>query len=130
MRIKYITTDLNLESKEDLSQLATNLCHDESPHLNEWVNNTYKLRLGGIGIQNSPVNDIEIFCERIESLSVENEELWNNCESRILDIAFEGGDEPNNLTSLLDEGLLLRISKLKLGIEITIYSTGLYSHLE
>jgi hypothetical protein len=86
--------------------------------------------LGGIGIQNSPVNDIEIFCERIESLSVENEERWNNCESRILDIAFEGGDKPNNLTSLLDEGLLLRISKLKLGIEITIYSTGLYSHLE
>jgi hypothetical protein len=130
MRIKYITTDLNLESEEDLSHLATNLCHDESPHLNELVNNTYKLRLGGIGIQNSPVNDIEIFCERRESLSVENEELWNNCESRILDIAFEGGDEPNNLTSLLDEGLLLRISKLKLGIEITIYSTGLYSHLE
>lgn len=130
MRIKYITTDLNLKSKEDLSQLAANLCHDESPHLNEWVNNTYELRLGGIGIENSPANDIELFCKRIESLTVETKKLWNNCESRILDIAFEGGDNPNNLTSLLPEELILRLGKLKLGIEITIYHTGLYPHLE
>lgn len=130
MRIKYITTDLNLKSKEDLSQLALNLCRDESPHLNEWVNNTFELRLGGIGIDNLPAKDIELFCVRIESLTLENKKVWNNCESRILDIAFEGGDTPNNLTSLLDEQLLLRISKLKLGIEITIYHTGLYAHLE
>jgi hypothetical protein len=130
MRIKYITTDLNLKSKEDLSQLSTNLCHDESPHLNEWVNKTYELRLGGIGIEKSPANDIELFCNRVEALSIENQKLWENCESRILDIAFEGGDTPNNLTSLLDEHLIYRIGKLKLGIEITIYHNGLYKHLE
>ncbi len=130
MRIKYITTDLNLESKEDLSQLAISLCRDESPHLNEWVNTTYNLRLGGIGHKNSTVNDIEIFCDRIESLSEDAKELWNNCESRILDIGFGSGMEPNNLTTLLPEELIRRISKLKLSIEITIYNAGLYSHLD
>ncbi len=130
MPIQYITTDLNIESKEDLSKLAIDLCNGESPHLNEWVDTTYNLRLGGSGFDNSPVNDIEIFCKKIESLSADNKILWNNSLSRILDIAFESGDEPNNLTSLLPEALITRISKLKLSIEITIYRTGLYSHIE
>jgi hypothetical protein len=130
MSIKYITTDLNLKSKEDLSELAKNLCIDENPHLNEWVNDLYELRIGGTGIDNIPSNDIELFCKKIESLTAKNIVIWNNCESRILDIAFEGGDTPNNLTSLLSEQLILRLSKLKLGIEITIYHTGLYAHLD
>lgn len=130
MAIKYITTDLNLKSNEDLSDLAINLCEDESPHLNEWVKNSYELRVGGIGIENTPTDDIELFCVKIEALTTKSKELWYNCESRILDLAFEGGDTPNNLTSLLDEKIISRISKLKLGIEITIYHTGLYSHLD
>lgn len=130
MSIKYITTDLNLKSKEDLSELAKNLCKDENPHLNEWVNDFYELRLGGTGIENLPSNDIELFCTRIEALTEKNIEIWKKCESRILDIAFEGGDTPNNLTSPLDEQLIFRLSKLKLGIEITIYHTGLYAHLD
>ena len=121
---------MNLKSKEDLSELAKNLCVDENPHLNEWVNDLYELRLGGIGIGNLPSNDIELFCTRIEALTAKSIAIWKNCESRILDIAFKGGDTPNNLTSLLDEQLILRLSKLKLGIEITIYHTGLYSHLD
>jgi hypothetical protein len=130
MQIKYITTDLNLISKEDLSELAKNLCKDDDPHLNEWVNDTYELRLGGTGVKNTPSKDIELFCSKIEELNSECSEFWKNCESRIFDIAFEGGDTPNNLTSLLNEQLILRLSKLKLGIEITIYHTGLYAHLD
>ena len=130
MPIKYITTDLNLKSKEDLSVLAKGLCKDDAPNLNEWVNGTYELRLGSTGIDKKPSQDIELFCNRVEALPKRAKEVWANCESRILDIAFEGGDTPNNLTSLIDEKQILRLSKLKLGIEITIYHTGLYSHLD
>jgi len=131
MAIKYIATDLNLKSKFDLSELAKHLlCKDVSPHLNEWVNNKYELRLGGNAFNNSPSDDIELYCHKIETLNGTNKERWENCESRVLDIAFEGGETPNNLTSLLDEKLILRLSKLKLGLEITIYQTGLYAHLD
>ncbi len=130
MSIKYITTDLNLKSKEDLSELANDLCANNSPNLNEWVNGIYELRLGSTEIDKQPFKDIEFFCRGIEALPKRVQEAWANCDSRILDIAFEGGDTPNNLTSLIDENVILRLSKLKLGIEITIYHTGLYSHLD
>ncbi len=127
MPIQYITTDLELKSNENLNQMVQELCAEDSPYLNQWVEDSYCVVVGGTGIEKAPEDDIEKFCERIEALSFASKRLWASCTIRILDIAFESGDEPKRLTYQLPAKLINRINNLKMGIAITIYPVGAYS---
>lgn len=127
MQIKYITTDLELKSNENLNKLALELCAGDVPHLNQWVDDVYRVVIGGTGIAKTPEDDVIDFCKKIDALSIESKKLWDTCTSRVLDMAFESGKEPTSITYLLPADLIQCMNQLKLGVAITIYPVGAYS---
>ena len=130
MEIKYITTDFDIESNENLTQLVQELEKYMVPQLNKWVGKIYKASFHGPGIHSAPRETIEEFCDHIENLSEASRYLFNSSKKRIADIAFESGEEPNHITHDLPAPLICRLNALKIGIAITIYPINSYPHLE
>ena len=126
MEAKYITTDFEFESSENLSNLVLELEESLVPQLNQFVGEKYCVSLSGTGseIYNQPEQTIIEFCGLIENISEPSQELWRSCSKRLAYIAFESGSE--NVTYTLSESLISRLEKLKIGIEITIYPLGKY----
>ncbi|MBT8365048.1 MAG: hypothetical protein KJP23_10100, partial [Deltaproteobacteria bacterium] len=94
MKIQYITTDLEFESKEDLDLIVKEFGDEVCPHLNERIEDVYRVALGGAFSYNCPEQTVERFCKLIDGLSDQSKNLWKTCNRRVLDIAFESGTEP------------------------------------
>ena len=127
MKIQYITTDLEFESSEDLDLIVKELGDEVCPHLNERIEDIYRVALGGAFSYNYPEQTIRRFCGLIDGLSNQSKKLWKACNRRVLDIAFESGTEPKSITYQLPVELVERLSKLGVGIAVTIYPVGSYS---
>ena len=130
MKIKYITTDLEFESKEDLDLIVKEFGDEVCPHLNERIEGVYRVALGGAFSYNYPEKTVERFCELIDGLSDQSKSLWKTCCQRVLDIAFESGTKPKSVTYQLPAELVRRVSKLGISIAVTIYPVGSYSVAE
>jgi len=127
MKIQYITTDLEFESKEDLDIIVKEFGDEVCPHLNERIGDIYHVALGGAFSYNYPEQAIGKFCELIDGLSDQSKGLWKRCNRRVFDIAFESGTEPKSISYQLPVELVNRLSKLGIGIAVTIYRIGSYS---
>jgi hypothetical protein len=130
MKIQYITTDLEFESKEDLDLIVKEFGDEVCPHLNERIGDVYRVALGGAFSYNHPEQTVERFCKLIDGLSDQSKILWKTCNRRVLDIAFESGTEPKSVTYQLPAELVRRVSKLGISIAVTIYPVGSYSFAE
>jgi hypothetical protein len=130
MKIQYITADLEFESKKDLDPIVKEFGDEVSPHLNERIGDVYRVALGGAFSYSFPEQTVERFCELIDGLSEQSKKLWETCDKRVLDIAFESGTEPKSITYQLPADLVRRVSKLGLGIAVTIYPVCSYSFAE
>lgn len=109
MKISYVTTDLEFDSGSNLAPIVEELGENVIVHLNEWVDNVYRVALG-IGISDSsPVEAVAFYCSLLEKLSDPSKALWNRCTRRVLDIAFESGAEPECVTYQLSEALVRRV---------------------
>ncbi len=130
MDIKYITTDLEIESSEDLIGIVQELGDSMVIQLNQWVDGTYRVSVSGTGseLNFTPEQTINEFCDAIDKLSENSQALWHRCIARVADIAFESGNEPNHLTYHLPASLINRLSGLRVSIAITIYPIGTYSY--
>ncbi len=128
MEIRYITTDLDFESKKDLSPIVRELGDQALPNHNDWINGKYFVVLASPAEHGEPEKTIAEFCDSIEGLSEKSQKLWQGCNKRVADIAFESGEFPNNLSCQLSESLIARLNTLKISIVITIYPVGHYSH--
>ncbi len=128
MKIRYITTDLDFESRNDLSSIIQELGEQALPNHNDWVGKKYFVSLASPSDYNEPEDSISEFCDLIEGLSDNSKKLWQGCTKRVVDVAFESGKIPNNLTCHLSEKLINRLSSLKLSVAITIYPVGHYAH--
>ncbi len=131
MKINYVTTDIEFDSNEDLSPIVNEFGDRVSVHLNQWVDDLYRVALGltckESGCNINPFADVEDYCKLLESLSAEAISLWKNCSRRVVDIAFESGTEPNSKTYELPEDLVRQMANLGLSVAITVYRTGAYS---
>jgi hypothetical protein len=127
MKIQYITTDLEFQSKEDLSLIVKEFGDEVCPHLNERIDGIYRVALGGAFSYSYPEQTVERFCKLIDSFSDQSKNLWKTCNRRVLDIAFESGTEPKGITYQLPAALVRWVSKLGIGIAVTIYPVGSYS---
>ena len=130
MKLQYITTDLEFESKEDLDIIVKDFGEEVCPHLNKRIGDIYHVALGGAFSYDYPEQTIMRFCDLIDGLSGRSMNLWKSCHRRILDIAFESGTEPKSVTYELPVELIDRVSKLGIGIAVTIYRVGSYSVAE
>ena len=127
MTISYITTDLEFDSETNLSPIVDELGTDVIVHLNDWVDNRYRVALGLFHTDTTMDEAVCFYCSLVEKLSVASMSLWSGCTRRVLDIAFESGAEPESATYQLPASLVRRLSALGIGIAITIYRVGAYS---
>jgi hypothetical protein len=127
MAISYVTTDLEFDSGSDLSPLVEELGQDVIVHLNDWVDQVYRVALGIADTDTSADDAVSFYCCLVEKLSDASKSLWNGCTRRVLDIAFESGTEPECQTYELPETLLRRVAALGMSIAVTIYRVGAYS---
>ena len=123
MRIKYLNTDLDLRSKEDLRPLARAFqrqglytLHVDRASNRDWYA-TFELDTVGRR-PNVHVNGI---LNAVEALEGKACALWNNCTVRELNLGYDSGVKPWHVTHGLSARLLARMSKVGLSLRITIY---------
>lgn len=122
METKYLNTDLDLKSNENLQALVDDL-----------GNKTFVLHHGIIYDSNhaafelsrdiglTPEEAVNGFCELIENLSPQAKKIWDGCFKRILDVGIEAGDMPRPFMLEISSPTLNRISALGISLMVSVY---------
>ena len=121
MEIQYLNTDLEIESKGDLSKIVEEFGEDVLVHHHGEISG-YQLAsfsiAGGSTDANATINS---FCDLIESLPNEAREIWDQCCSRVFDVGYECGTSPRNFRSEIRASTIARVGKVGASVAITIY---------
>jgi hypothetical protein len=128
MEIRYITTDLDFESIEDLSPIVEEFGERLLPSHNQWVDDKYLVVMAYPADYDTPEETVASYCGILEGLSESSKALWRGCHYRVLDIAFESGETPSRFYSQLPDSLISRLGALSISIAISIYPVGHYSY--
>ena len=122
MHVKYLNTDLEIESKEDLSRIVQEFGEDVSVlycgEIRGYQHASFEIPANTAGADET----INQFCELVEQLPKEAREIWEGCCSRIIDIGYESGTSPRNFRSEIRASTIQRVAAIGASIVITIYS--------
>lgn len=69
----------------------------------------------------SPEAVISEFCTLIENLPSSARKIWDACVSKTFDIGYSSGDQSSSFQSFIHSNTLIRMSKLNISLNITIY---------
>ena len=122
MQVRYLNTDLVIESKNDLSLIVQEFGEDVIVlHCGEARG--YQLASFEISIDIAGVDEtINQFCALVEALTQEAREVWDGCCTRVMDVGYESGTSPHNLRSEIRASTIQRVAAIGASIVITIYS--------
>lgn len=119
--IQFLNVDLEIESKQDIAQLVSDL-GKSAMVLHYDKDETRQLARIEANIDvTSPDSAINHLCELVESCSRNALKQWLSCTRRTFDIGFQSGKNPKCFNQALHADTLLRISAIGAGIEITLY---------
>lgn len=121
MEIQYLNTDLDIESKSDLSKIVEEFGEDVLVlHHGErrgYQHASFEIAGGGTDADAT----INSFCVLIESLPSEVREIWDACCSRVFDVGYESGGSPQNFRSEIRASTIQRVANIGAGVAITVY---------
>lgn len=122
MEVRYLNTDLEIESKDDISRIVEEFGEDV-PVLHHGEIRGYQHASFEIAGGLSMVADeaIDSFCLLVENLPKEVREIWDGCCSRILDIGYQSGATSPNYRSEIRASIIQRVADIGASIVITIY---------
>ena len=122
MDIRYLNTDLEIESKHDLSKIVAEFGEDVSV-LHHGKIRGYQHASFEIARSHSAGADevINNFCDLVKYLPKEARAIWDGCCSRILDVGYESGTRPPNFRSEIRAATIQRVAEIGASIVITIY---------
>ena len=126
---RYLNTDLLIKSEEDLTPLINDLGEEVFVLHNEKIEDHFYAYLEISDNNSEPNEDIEKFCDLIESLKQKHREIWNNAIYRIFDIGYESGDSSENYSTDLRSETVSRIGNCEASIRVTIYPVPPEMHL-
>ena len=121
MEIRYLNTDLEIESKSDLSKVVADFGEDVSV-LHHGEMRGYQLacfEIPGTSMDADAV--INSFCTLVEEFPKEVREIWDGCCSRVFDVGYECGASPQNFRSEIRASTIQRVADIGGSIAITIY---------
>jgi len=121
MEIRYLNTDLDIESKSDLTRIVEDFAEDvivlHHEEMRGYQHASFEISAGSSdadGVINS-------FCLLVEELPKEVREIWNGCVSRVFDIGYESGSSPQNFRSEIRASTIQRVAEIGASVVITIY---------
>jgi hypothetical protein len=121
MEVQYLNTDLEIESKSDLSKIVEEFGEDvlvlHHGEIRGYQHASFEIP-GGSTDADATIN---CFCSLVEGLPGEVRETWDGCCSRVFDIGYESGTSPQNFRSEIRASTIQRIAKIGASLVITIY---------
>jgi|SRR5215813_5728513 len=126
MEIRYLNTDLELESKSDLAQIVGEFGEDVIVLHHGEVRGYQHASFEMAGSSSSGGADevINLFCGLVEALPEDVREIWDGCCSRVLDVGYESGAAPQNFRSEIRASTIRRVAQIGANIVITIYPSS------
>lgn len=121
MGVKYLNTDLEIESKSDLSKIVEEFGEDVSVLYHGEMKGYQHACFEIAGTSAGADEVINSFCSLVEQLPKEVREIWDGCCSRVLDVGYESGTAPPNFRSEIRASTIQRVAEIGAGIMITIY---------
>jgi len=121
MDIRYLNTDLEIETKSDLSKIVDEFGDDVSVLYHGEVRGYQHASFEIPGNTAGADETINSFCSLIENLPEEVREIWDGCCSRIIDVGYESGTSPQNFRSEIRAHTIQRVAAVGASIVITIY---------
>ena len=121
MEIQYLNTDLDIESKSDLSKVVEEFGEDVIV-LHHGERRGYQHASFEISVDNTDADSvINSFCRFVEQMPKEVREIWDGCVSRVFDIGYESGSSPQNFRSEIRASTIQRVAEIGASVVITIY---------
>jgi hypothetical protein len=122
MEVRYLNTDLEIESKNDLSRIVEEFGEDVSVlhhgEIRGYQHASFEIT-GGLSMGADEA--INGFCLLVENLPKEVREIWDGCCSRILDVGYQSGATSPNYRSEIRASTIQRVAGIGASIVITIY---------
>lgn len=121
MEVQYLNTDLEIESKSNLSKIVEEFGEDVLVlHHGEMRGYQHaSFEISGSGTDADAT--INSFCTLVEQLPKEVREMWDGCCSRVFDIGYESGASPQNFRSDIRASTIQRVANIGASVAITIY---------
>ena len=121
MEIQYLKTDLDIESKSDLTSIVEDFGEDVIV-LHHGEMRGYQHAACEISVDNTGADHvISSLCTLVEQMPKEVREIWDGCVSRVFDIGYESGSSPQNFRSEIRASTIQRVAEIGASVVITIY---------
>ena len=121
MRVRYLNTDLILESADDLTPITASFGEDVVVLHNGMAKGMHLAAFEIAGSHGGADEDIKYFVALVEALSQEVRALWDGCYSRKFDIGYSSGDDTPSYSTELRANTIQAIAPLNASVVITIY---------
>jgi len=121
MEIQYLNTDLEIESKNDLSKIVEEFGDDVLVQHHGEIRGYQHASFSSSGGSTDANATINYFCDLVESLPGEARRVWDGCFSRIFDVGYECGTSAETFRSEIRASTIARVSKVGASVVITIY---------
>ena len=122
MDTRYLNTDLDIESNEDLSVLIEDLGEDVivlHHGLVKGVNHaSFEL---AHDTYSGPDEVVCGYCNLIENLSPQGRAIWDKCFTRLIDLGFESGVSPSRYWFELRPSTITRVAAIGASLATSIY---------
>ena len=120
--IRYLNTDLDLRSAEDLTPLAEALGRAGVRSMDvNCSDRTWWAMLETTECRENPDATISYMLDAIENMPPDATSIWQNCSSREFNIGYDCGDTPWGFTNAISNHTLMRIANAGASLGITIY---------
>ena len=122
MDVRYLNTDLEIESKNDLSKIVQEFGEDVSVLHHGEMRGYQHASFEIAGTTAGADETINYFCTLVEGLRNEAREIWDGCCSRVLDVGYESGISGPTFRSEIRASTVQRVAAIDASIVVTIYS--------
>ena len=121
MEVQYLNTDLEVESKSDLSKIVEDFGEDVLVLHHGEISGYQHASFSIAGGSTDADATINYFCTLVESLPAEVRQIWDGCCSRVFDVGYESGTSPQNFRSEIRASTIRRVANIGASVAITIY---------
>ena len=123
MEIRYLNTDLDIESNEDLTPIIEAFGEQVFVLHHGLIKGrhhvSFELSYDHYSI---PDEAIRSFCDLIENLPPTGNLIWSRCITRVIDVGIESGASPQCYRFELPQSTIHRVSATGASLAVSIYA--------